>query len=202
MKKQFLLLFFVLNLILSHKTQAVTLYDCSPVEGTNTCTATLGDDGVMTVSGTGAMADYTFANRAEGPFYKNMNIKTVIIEDGITHVGENIFSSCSNLEKIELADSVQTVGEYAFDNISNLQSVIMSDNTVWNYQDNLNDKDDSNVIKIYCRGDLEKCTENLSKRQLATFKGVKAVYKGKRIYTVDEANKVVGQKNKVIIRYK
>jgi len=166
------------------------------------CTATLDEKGVLRVSGTGVMDDYSVANRADGPFYQNMNIKTVIIEDGITRVGENIFSTCGNLKKIELADSVQVVGEYAFDNISNIQSVTMSDNTVWYNQDEMNVQDYSNEIRIYCRGDLAKCTENLSKKQLSTFKGAKAVYKGKRIYSVNEANNVTGKKNKIMIRYK
>lgn len=175
----------------------VTNYVC----GEN-CTATLDESGVLRVSGTGMMDNYTVGNRADGPFYKNMNIKTVIIEEGITHVGSNIFSTCSNLEKIELADSVQVVSIYAFDNIFHLQSVTMSDNTVWHRQDNLNDQDYSNVIQIYCRGDLAKCTENLSKNQIPTFKGAKAVYKGKRIYSVNEANNVTGKKNTLKIRYK
>ena len=132
----------------------------------------------------------------------SMNIKTVIVEEGITRVGSHIFSTCINLEKIELADSVQVVGISAFDNISHVQSITMSDNTVWREQDNLNDNDNSNVIQIYCRGDLAKCTENLSKHQHATFKGAKAVYKGKRIYSVNEANNVTGKKNKIMIRYK
>ena len=166
------------------------------------CTATLDEKGVLRVSGTGEMDDYTSANRAESPFYNNKKIKAVIVEDGITKVGAHMFVSCGNIQKIELADSVQTVRGGAFDNMYHVQSVTMSDNTVWHNQDNLNDRDSSNMIQIYCRGDLAKCTENLSKSQHATFKGAKAVYKGKRIYSVNEANNVTGKKNKIMIRYK
>jgi len=195
--KKFVFILAAMMTVVFKANAEVTNYVC----GEN-CTATLDEKGVLRVSGTGVMDDYSTANRADSPFYRNMNIKTVIIEDGITRVGENIFSGCGNLKKIELADSVQVVGKYAFDNIRHLQSVTMSDNTVWRGQDNLNDEDYSNVIQIYCRGDLAKCTENLSKSQHATFKGAKAVYKGKRIYSVNEANNVTGKKNKIMIRYK
>lgn len=58
---------------------------------------TLGDnatwnyaDGVLTISGTGAMTD--FANLMAVPWnaYRR-DTRTIIIEDGITHVGDNSF---------------------------------------------------------------------------------------------------------------
>ena len=146
--KKFVFILAAMMMVVFKANAEVTNYIC----GEN-CTATLDEKGVLRVSGTGVMDNYTVGNRADGPFYKNMNIKTVIIEEGITHVGENIFSTCINLEKIELADSVQVVGISAFDNISHVQSITMSDNTVWREQDNLNDNDD--VDHVYHNVNLD-----------------------------------------------
>ena len=59
------------------------------------CTVTL-SDGVMTVSGTGAMADY------EDPYNipwdgNNYDVKTIVIESGVTSIGKNALASCYNL---------------------------------------------------------------------------------------------------------
>lgn len=52
-------------------------------------TWTLDADGVLTISGTGAMKDYTdSSNRNPSPFCENNTIKTVVIEKGVTSIGE------------------------------------------------------------------------------------------------------------------
>lgn len=197
MKKQILILSLMMILLSLNAKAELLTYKCG-----DDCTATLDEKGVLTVTGTGEMYNFETKNRSESPFYRNNAIKKVVVEEGITQIGKNIFVSCSNIQNIELADSVQQVLTYAFDNISNIQSITMSDKTTWNSQDNFNDQEYSNTIKIYCRGDLEKCEKNLSKSQHKNFKGTKAIYKGKRIYTVNEANTVSGKKNSVMIRYK
>ncbi|MBO7097962.1 MAG: leucine-rich repeat protein [Alphaproteobacteria bacterium] len=195
--KKFTLIWMIGLLPIFSLNAATTTYKC----GEN-CTATLDENGVLRVSGTGKMNDY-LNNREESPFYNNLAIKKIIVEEGITHIGQDIFCGCENLKHVELANSVQKVGLYAFENIPNIQSITMSDTTVWSSQDEMNGYERSNVIKVYCRGDLEKCTTNLSKNQPANlFKGAKSVYKGKRIYTIEEANQVSGKQNTFMIRYK
>ena len=62
---------------------------------------TLSDDGLLTVSGTGPMEDYDYADRV--PWYGMRNqIKRVIIEEGITTVGKDSFLSCINLLDLNL----------------------------------------------------------------------------------------------------
>ncbi len=193
-------LFFILSLILSFNALADTkTYQC----GEN-CTATLDTEtGVMKVSGTSEMTGYDDAyGRFHTPWYnERRNIKAVIVEEGITKVGYNAFYDCRNIETIELAKSVQTV-DAAFDEVFNVKSVTMYDSTVWNDQDNLNDKESSpNNIKINCYGDLDKCKTNFlntpKMKSAANFN-----YKGKKIYTIDEANKVTGERNRVSIKYR
>ena len=77
------------------------------------------EDGVLTISGTGAMWDY-------GPEPENLpvwlrdhagEIKVIRIEEGITHVGANTFKTgyySVMAESIELPDSLLSVGDYAF----------------------------------------------------------------------------------------
>ena len=57
-------------------------------EGDN-LTWTLSCDSVLTISGTGAMADYEWD---KSPFFSNLSISSVVIEDGVTSIGE-IFST-------------------------------------------------------------------------------------------------------------
>ena len=74
-------------------------------------------DNILTISGTGAMADYSAkvdaANYA--PWYSDReSIKTVIIGEYVTSIGDYAFSDCSNLTSIEFPNSVTSIGEGAF----------------------------------------------------------------------------------------
>lgn len=52
---------------------------------------TLDADGTLTISGTGAMMDYSYDDNDDNPSpaYKNLNVKKVVIEDGVTSIGEH-----------------------------------------------------------------------------------------------------------------
>ena len=75
------------------------------------CTVTF-SDGVMTVSGTGAMADYEEYNDTPWSSY---DVKTIVIESGVTSIGVKAFSSCSKLESVSIPASVTSIGNYAFE---------------------------------------------------------------------------------------
>ena len=77
--------------------------------------------GVLTISGTGDMADYSGYD--DSPFFDNSNIKSVIIENGITTVGKLVFSYCKSLTSVIIPKSVTSIGEYAFCNCTSLTSV-------------------------------------------------------------------------------
>ena len=81
----------------------------------------LSGDGVLTVSGSGAMADYDFSG---GPwaFYSD-RIRSVVIEAGVTKIGDNAFSGCSSLTGVTIPDSVTALGQWAFYNCGALNSV-------------------------------------------------------------------------------
>ena len=80
----------------------------------------LTDDGVLTISGKGKMYDYSYSNRS--PWY-DQHIKRIIIDDGVTTIGEDAFSECSELASVTIPNSVTTIGEDAFSKCSELTSV-------------------------------------------------------------------------------
>ena len=80
----------------------------------------LTDNGVLTISGKGDM--YNYSNDHRAPWY-GYDIKRIIIGDGITTIGDNVFSDCSSLTSVTIPNSVTTIGGYAFDGCTNLQKV-------------------------------------------------------------------------------
>lgn len=67
--------------------------------------------GKMTISGTGPMYDYTWDR---GQWEDKDAITSVVIEEGVTYVGELAFYTCSNLRSISLPSTVTEIGDYAF----------------------------------------------------------------------------------------
>ncbi|MCM1544949.1 MAG: leucine-rich repeat domain-containing protein, partial [Ruminococcus sp.] len=69
--------------------------------------------GVLTIYGSGIMTNYSAYN--ETPWYSvNKYIKSVVIEDGITSIGNSAFKFIWNLSEVTIADSVTIIGEDAF----------------------------------------------------------------------------------------
>ncbi|MBR3803077.1 MAG: leucine-rich repeat protein [Clostridia bacterium] len=82
------------------------------------------ESGVLTISGTGAMTNWNFQKNYDAPWYSSRSsIKSVIIEDGVTTIGDYAFNGCTSLESITLPDSVTFIGDYAFDSCSTLTSL-------------------------------------------------------------------------------
>ena len=83
------------------------------------------ETGILTISGTGAMTDYNVWNC---PWYYNRSsIQTIIIENGITHIGKYVFYECSKLKSVTIPIGVLSIGESAFCECSNLTCVTMPD---------------------------------------------------------------------------
>jgi len=80
----------------------------------------------LTVEGSGELTSNTwFSSSCLGNFKKTDN---VIIEDGITSLGNSVFADCTHLKSVTIADSVKTIGESVFSGCISLESVIMSNN--------------------------------------------------------------------------
>ena len=80
------------------------------------------EDGTLTISGTGTMKNYNDTDNPS-PAYKNLNVKKVVIEDGVTSIGKYAFWYCKNLTSITIPDGVTSIGRAAFDNCHSLTSI-------------------------------------------------------------------------------
>lgn len=87
------------------------------------------DDGTLTISGTGEMASYSdvLDNPAKWFDYRK-NIERVVIEDGVTNIGEQAFKNCSHITEVDISDSVTDIGKGAFCFCGSLTKVNIPEN--------------------------------------------------------------------------
>ena len=118
-------------------------------------TWTLDADGTLTISGTGAMKNYNSSDN-RSPAYNNSNVKKVVIEDGVTSIGNSAFDSCSNLTSITIPNSVTSIGAVAFYGCSSLTSITIPDGVTsignWAFDSCSNLK----TISLSCKSTLKK----------------------------------------------
>lgn len=82
------------------------------------------ENGVLTISGNGPMEDFKYFNGSSSPFYgERSKIETVIIQNGITYIGNAAFWQCGRLKSIIIPDSVTGIGDYAFYQCSSLKNI-------------------------------------------------------------------------------
>ena len=100
-----------------------------PVPTSGTCGENLTwklEDGVLTISGTGAMTDYSPIQGPQLP-WAAAKIKSVVVESGVTSIGDFAFAGQVGLTSITIPDSVTSIGDYAFYNCSSLASIAIPD---------------------------------------------------------------------------
>ena len=69
-------------------------------------------DGTLTISGTGAMPDYVFCGAPWWEYQESIVI--VVIETGVTTIGNSAFQGCTSLTAVTIPNSVTTIGNSAF----------------------------------------------------------------------------------------
>ena len=81
-----------------------------------------GSNLTLTISGTGAMTN--FSNYSSSPWYSQRNnIKTIVINNGATSIGNYAFYGCYNVTSVTIPYSVTSLGNYIFYNCDALASV-------------------------------------------------------------------------------
>ncbi len=90
-------------------------------------TWTLDSEGTLTISGTGEMYDYSLYENIYTPWYNFENIKRVIIDTGVTSIGEDAFRVCENLTSVEIPNTVTFIGNCAFQNCSGITNLTIPD---------------------------------------------------------------------------
>lgn len=105
-------------------------------------TWTLGTDGTLTIGGTGSMYDYEFSDQfymggwgqSSAPWYFYWYaIKEVVIEEGVTSIGEYAFFYCEAVKSVTIPKSVVNIGDSAFNKCTALTHVYYGGNeALWN----------------------------------------------------------------------
>ena len=89
-------------------------------DGSN-LTWTLDSEGVLTISGAGAMKEY---DPYKAPWYGSRSrVKSAVIADGVTSIGDYAFRDCYNLASVTIPDSVTSIDWSAFAGCASLTSV-------------------------------------------------------------------------------
>ena len=78
----------------------------------------------LVISGSGAMKEYDGWDNYS-PFY-NDDIKTIVIESGVTSIGSYAFYNCKSLESVTIGEGVKNIGDCAFRDCISLESVTIS----------------------------------------------------------------------------
>lgn len=97
--------------------------------GTNV-TYALHKSGLLKISGSGAMTDYAlYPATKQSPFTKSYStqINEIVIEDGVTHIGQGAFYNCKNITNVVLSNSVTSIGGTAFYNCTKITSIVLPD---------------------------------------------------------------------------
>jgi len=112
--------FFIITLM-SISTHAQVWSCGNPnVNGGINVTASL-SNGTLTISGTGDMEHFIYG---DAPWYSShQSISTILIDNGVTSIGNWAFPDCSVLISLEIGSNITTIGNYAFYNCSKLASM-------------------------------------------------------------------------------
>ena len=87
---------------------------------------TLDSDGALTISGEGDMENYEQTGNT--PWLdKRETITSIVIEDGVTRIGDYTFCYCTNLTSVTLPDGITGIGNYVFYGCSSLTDISLPD---------------------------------------------------------------------------
>lgn len=107
----------------------------------------LTDDGVLTISGTGAMNTDWYS-----PPWKEYNesITEVVVEEGITKISDSAFCYAENLVKVSIPATVTYVTSYTFDGCRMLEEInVTEENTAYKSIDGILFTEDEKTLVMY-----------------------------------------------------
>ncbi len=80
----------------------------------------------LTIFGTGTMLNYTATSQAPWYEYRDQ-IRTVVVNDGVTGIGNYAFKDCTELKKVDFQGTLNRIGSGAFYNCKALASITIPD---------------------------------------------------------------------------
>ena len=97
-----------------------------PMGNTGDCYWRL-ENGTLTISGNGAMGNYSASSPAPWDEFRK-DIATIIIKDGVTSIGDYSFCGCINTTSVLLANSITYIGNSAFSALRKLTTITLPNN--------------------------------------------------------------------------
>lgn len=92
------------------------------------------EDGTLTISGSGLMHNYTLDSYLNSSLYSTApwigyrsQITRVVVQYGVTGIGNFSFYDCTSLTDVTIPDSVTSIGSYAFYKCTGLKSITIPD---------------------------------------------------------------------------
>ena len=79
------------------------------------------NNGILNISGSGEMTNYS--GPSSTPWYGNASITKIIIDYGVTSIGDYAFDYCYNVTTVTLGSSVTRIGDCAFENCKSLTNI-------------------------------------------------------------------------------
>ena len=81
------------------------------------------DTGVLEIIGSGDMVDFADENQVPWHDYAS-SIFTLLLSDGITHIGDYAFCKCTGLKQPTIPTSVTSIGNHSFESCTKLDPVV------------------------------------------------------------------------------
>ena len=121
------------NYNLTYMAGALTVQETMIASGeVGTLNWKLTDAGVLTISGTGAIPDYTNDTADSRPWVDYWKkIKRLVVEDGVTRIGNQAFSGFEYMTSATIASSVTSIGDWAFYYCTSLSDVALGENVTF-----------------------------------------------------------------------
>ncbi len=103
-----------------------TYWYCGAEGDGSNVTWSINEDGdTLTISGTGAMKDYGTSSSYYVPWIDKSSVSSIVIDDGITQIGNDAFKGFSKITSITFPDSMTRIGDNAFGNCSSLTAIVL-----------------------------------------------------------------------------
>ena len=86
-------------------------------------------DGTLVITAQGAMQDHDSA--AQTPWFKDRaEIRKIVVQQGVTTIGDYAFYGCENVTSVTLPDTVTQIGKLAFYGCKNLRTLTIPDSVL------------------------------------------------------------------------